>query len=36
MGLTISYNLIKQHKGDIKEQNLKEGVEFTIELPLKQ
>lgn len=36
MGLTISYNLIKEHKGNIKVQNLKEGVEFTIELPLQQ
>jgi two-component system NtrC family sensor kinase len=34
MGLTISYNLIKEHKGDIKVQNLENGVEFIIELPL--
>jgi len=34
MGLTISYNLIKEHNGEIKVRNLKEGVEFIIELPL--
>ena len=34
MGLTISYNLIKEHNGEIKARNLTEGVEFLIELPV--
>jgi len=36
LGLSLSYDIIKAHGGEIKvETDETEGVEFVIELPLK-
>ena len=34
LGLSISYTLIAEHKGEIEARNTNEGVLFTITLPL--
>ncbi len=34
MGLTVAYNLVKEHKGKIYVENIEEGVKFIIELPI--
>ena len=37
LGLPISYNIVKNHKGEIKVKSEKgKGSEFTIILPIKQ
>lgn len=36
LGLAISYNIIKEHHGTIRAQNMPDGVSFIISLPTKQ
>ncbi|MBC8235138.1 hypothetical protein H8E77_36795 [bacterium] len=37
LGLSISYNIIQKHKGEIKvESEVDKGTEFTIVLPIEQ
>jgi signal transduction histidine kinase len=36
LGLSLSYDIVKAHGGEIKvESNVGEGTEFIIELPIK-
>ncbi|MBA7516686.1 Adaptive-response sensory-kinase SasA [subsurface metagenome] len=34
LGLSIAYSFIKEHNGSLRAENVKQGVRFTIELPI--